>query len=187
MSQPTPRWHARLTGLSIAATSGLFAGLVWSRRWLSDDGLIVVRVVRQILGGNGPVFNAHERVEASTSVLWTWLLAAAGALTGRSVTRLAVELGALCALLAVIVAMDTARRWHRARGSTAALLPAAILLPLAIPPFWDFATSGLEMGLCMLWLAMSWRLLLALDGDARPARLRVTALVLGLGPLVRPE
>ena len=33
--------------------------------------------MRQILAGHGPVFNPGERVEANTSALWTWLLAAA--------------------------------------------------------------------------------------------------------------
>jgi len=49
----------------------------WRQRWIADDGLIEARVVRQILAGHGPVFNPGERVEANTSALWTWLLAAA--------------------------------------------------------------------------------------------------------------
>ena len=38
---------------------------------MSDDGLIVLRTVRNLLAGNGPVFNAGERVEANTSTAWT--------------------------------------------------------------------------------------------------------------------
>ena len=30
----------------------------WQRRWTADDGFINLRIVRQILAGNGPVFNA---------------------------------------------------------------------------------------------------------------------------------
>ncbi|WIM71729.1 hypothetical protein QP028_08525 [Corynebacterium suedekumii] len=26
----------------------------WTRRWISDDGLIVLRTVRNLLAGNGP-------------------------------------------------------------------------------------------------------------------------------------
>ena len=46
----------------------------WRRRWMSDDGLIVLRTVRNLLAGNGPVFNAGERVEANTSTLWQYLI-----------------------------------------------------------------------------------------------------------------
>ena len=35
------------------------------RRWMSDDGYINARVVEQILAGNGPVYNAGERVEVT--------------------------------------------------------------------------------------------------------------------------
>lgn len=45
----------------------------WQRRWIADDGLIVLRTVRNLLAGNGPVFNAGERVESNTSTLWTFL------------------------------------------------------------------------------------------------------------------
>ena len=49
-----------------------FAVLAWQRRWISDDGLIFVRTVRQVLDGNGPVFNVFERAESGTSTLWTY-------------------------------------------------------------------------------------------------------------------
>jgi arabinofuranosyltransferase len=55
--------------LALRLTVAVFAVLVWNRRWMSDDGLIVLRTVRQILAGNGPVFNADERVESNTSTL----------------------------------------------------------------------------------------------------------------------
>src|SRR5262245_7605731 len=55
--------------LRILLLAGPVAWILWSawvRRWLTDDGFIYVRVVNQILDGNGPVFNAGERVEAAT-------------------------------------------------------------------------------------------------------------------------
>ena len=56
--------HARLSALVAAAVAGVFAFWGgWARRWMSDDGLIVLRTVRNLLAGNGPVFNAGERVE----------------------------------------------------------------------------------------------------------------------------
>ncbi|OOK71302.1 arabinosyltransferase AftB domain protein [Mycobacterium kansasii] len=52
----------------------LFGWGAWQRRWIADDGLIVLRTVRNLLAGNGPVFNMGERVEANTSTVWTYLL-----------------------------------------------------------------------------------------------------------------
>ncbi|HZE15878.1 MAG TPA: hypothetical protein VE197_09300, partial [Mycobacterium sp.] len=60
--------------ISVAVTAALFGWGAWQRRWIADDGLIVLRTVRNMLAGNGPVFNAGERVEANTSTAWTFLL-----------------------------------------------------------------------------------------------------------------
>ena len=59
--------------LSVLAVAALFGWGAWQRRWIADDGLIVLRTVRNLLAGNGPVFNEGERVEANTSTLWTYL------------------------------------------------------------------------------------------------------------------
>lgn len=57
--------------LSVTAVAVLFGWGSWQRRWIADDGLIVLRTVRNLLAGNGPVFNQGERVEANTSTAWT--------------------------------------------------------------------------------------------------------------------
>lgn len=87
---PRPRcWNLLVLG----GTTAVFAGLVWHRRWISDDGLIVLRTVRQLAAGHGPVFNVGERVEADTSTLWTALLALPGLLPGQALNWAAVVLG----------------------------------------------------------------------------------------------
>ena len=45
-------------GLSVLVVAALFGWGAWQRRWIADDGLIVLRTVRNLLAGNGPVFNA---------------------------------------------------------------------------------------------------------------------------------
>jgi arabinofuranosyltransferase len=172
---------AKVTLGSIAAVALVFAVLAWQRRWMSDDGLIVVRVVRQILEGNGPVFSAFERVETNTSTLWTYLVTVLAAITRLRIEYLAVYLGLVLSIAALVLGMDATRRMHRARGSTAAIVPAGALLVIGAFPYWDYATSGLETGLCFAWVALCWWLLVR--GD-RP---RIAALVFGLGPLVRPD
>ena len=49
--------------LSVVVSAALFGWGAWQRRWIADDGLIVLRTVRNLLAGNGPVFNVGERVE----------------------------------------------------------------------------------------------------------------------------
>ena len=58
----------------VVVVSALWAWGAWQRRWIADDGLIVLRTVRNLLAGNGPVFNAGERVESNTSTAWTYLV-----------------------------------------------------------------------------------------------------------------
>jgi len=173
----------RWTIIGIAAVLVLYAWDVWQRRWISDDGLIVVRTVRQILAGNGPNVNAFERAEADTSVLWTWLVAAAAWITRANVAHVAVLLGGVLSIAGLGIAMDATRRLLVARGSDCVLVPAGALVVLGVYPFWDYATSGLETGLCFAWVATIWWLLVTL----RPGRELAYSIVVGLGPLVRPD
>src|ERR1700739_4960530 len=66
---------------SVVVVAVLFGWGAWQRRWIADDGLIVLRTVRNLLAGNGPVFNQAERVKANTSVVWTYLVYFASAVT----------------------------------------------------------------------------------------------------------
>lgn len=176
------RWNPLVLGGTVA----VFAALVWNRRWISDDGLIVLRTVRQLVAGEGPVFNVGERVEASTSTLWTALLALPGLVPGVSLNRAAVVVGLLCSVAGLALALDAARRLF---GSPR-MLPFGALVVVALPPFWDFGTSGLETGLILGWLGLAWWLLVrrlqAMRDDAGGGGWPL-ALVVGLAPLVRPD
>ncbi len=68
--------------VSVLVVAALFGWGAWQRRWIADDGLIVLRTVRNLLAGNGPVFNAGERVESNTSTLWTYLVYLGGLVGG---------------------------------------------------------------------------------------------------------
>lgn len=151
-----------------------FAG--FQRRWMSDDGHIYVRTVRQILAGNGPVFNAGERAESSTGTLWQWLLVLAG-LPGLDIARAAMYGGLLLTAAGFAFASLGALRLHADKAA----VPLGCLVLPALPPVWDFATSGLETGLATCWIAGAWLLLVTRSGSI------ITSVVLGLGPLVRPD
>ncbi|MEU8639645.1 arabinofuranosyltransferase [Amycolatopsis sp. NPDC048633] len=175
-------WNWLALGLTVA----VFAVLAWNRRWMSDDGLIVLRTVRQILDGNGPVFNIGERVESNTSTLWTYLLLAFAWIPGLRLEWLAVILGLLCSTGGLLFALDGARRLIGTARPTF-VVPAGALVLIALPPFRDFATSGLETGLITLWLGATWWLLVRHARSAPAGPVWVTALVIGLGVLVRPD
>jgi arabinofuranosyltransferase len=189
--------------LSVAIVAALFGWGAWQRRWIADDGLIVLRTVRNLLAGNGPVFNSGERVEANTSTVWTYLVTV-GAWIGGSVQLeyVALTLALTLSVAGVVLAMLGAGRLYAPGllGRRALLLPAGALVYIAIPPARDFATSGLENGLVLAYLGLLWWMMVcwsqalrmqprdASDSNATTGVFDGTlAFVAGLSVLVRPE
>ncbi|MGW0162770.1 flagellar motor control protein ZomB [Mycobacterium sp. NPDC003323] len=195
------RWPAVRYGLSarislwisVVVAAGLFGWGAWQRRWMADDGLIVLRTVRNLLAGNGPVFNAGERVESNTSTLWTYLITASSWIAGPvrlEYVALALALG-LSVAGVVLVMLGTARLYAPTlAGRRALLLPAGVLVYIAVPPARDFATSGLENGLVLAYVGLLWWLLVRWSQARRaagPVLITGLAFVAGLSVLVRPE
>src|SRR6476619_6817624 len=186
----------------VVAVSALFGWGAWERRWIADDGLIVLRTVRNLLAGNGPVFNAGERVESNTSTLWTYLITGASWVAGPlrlEYVTLALTLG-LSVAGVVFVMLGAARLYAPAlQGRRALLLPAGALIYIAIPPARDFASSGLENGLVLAYLGLLWWVMVCWsqalrtqqDSSQRNAVSWVfdaaLAFLAGLSVLVRPE
>jgi arabinofuranosyltransferase len=196
MTQVTARIaETRITAgrVSIAVLSAAlaaFALLAYHRRWIADDGLIATRTVRQLLAGHGPVFNQFERTEADTSTLWTYLLALFAGIFGGDVARTAVWLGLALAVFGAGLALFTTRRFQLRLGGpdgSQLVLPLGFLVLLAVSPFWDFATSGLETGLETAWIAALWCALTRVGADSGRRAQLGAAVLLGLGPLVRPD
>ncbi|MFC4606116.1 flagellar motor control protein ZomB [Rhodococcus kronopolitis] len=176
----------------VVLTAVLFVWGAWERRWIADDGLIVLRTVRNLLAGNGPVFNAGERVEANTSTVWTYLVYAFGWLTEIRLEYVVLALALVLSGAAVLLGMlGTGALWTDragARGRSVLLLPAGVLAYIAVPPARDFATSGLETCLVIFWIALVWLLMVQWSQrEPTTARVLTLAFVAGLGPLVRPE
>lgn len=104
------------TSISLLIVALLATWGGWSRRWISDDGLIVLRTVRNLLAGNGPVFNAGERVETNTSTLWQYLIAAVGALSNARLESIAIYGGLALAVIGCVWATwGGIRLWGGAR------------------------------------------------------------------------
>lgn len=84
--------------LPIVGVIVVFAVMAWQYRWMSDDGLIHLRVVRQIQAGNGPVFNPGARVEVTTSIAWVALLVVLDLIVPAPLEWIAVITGIVLAL-----------------------------------------------------------------------------------------
>jgi arabinofuranosyltransferase len=160
---------------------------------MDDDGFINLRIVRNLLQGAGPVFNVDERVEAGTSPLWLALVA----LLGKAGARLeygAVFAGITLTIAGLLLAQDGALQLNGdGAGSLVerlrkAPLPVGAAIFAALPPAWDYASSGLETALGLSWLGASFDLL-ARWGERSPRRrgLAAASMLVGLGPLIRPE
>ncbi|WP_253813346.1 flagellar motor control protein ZomB [Nocardia amikacinitolerans] len=172
----------------IALTAALFTIGGWQRRWIADDGLIVLRTVRNLLAGNGPVFNMDERVETNTSTAWTYIVWFFSWLTQARLEYVVLGIALTLSVAAMVFAMlGTARLWGGTKSEL--LLPAGVLVYIAVPPARDYATSGLESGLVICWLGALWWLMLRW---AQAERVRLAGLFglvffAGLAPLIRPE
>lgn len=178
----------------MAVVATLWTWGIWQRRWIADDGLIVLRTVRNLLAGNGPVFNAGERVESNTSTAWTYLVYLGSVVAGPlRLEYVALALAMVLSVAGVVMVMlGTARLWAPAlRGRRALLLPAGALVYIAVPPARDFATSGLENGLVTAWLGGLWWMMVRWgqrqSGNSSPLFLTALSFVAGLSVLVRPE
>ena len=181
--------------ISTAVIAVLFGWGAWQRRWIADDGLIVLRTIRNMLAGNGQVFNAGERVEANTSTAWTFLVYL-GSLVGGPMRLEYVALVfalVLSVLGMVLLMLGTGRLYAPSLlGRRAVMLPAGALVYIAVPPARDFATSGLESGLVLAYLGLLWWMMVCWsqaprsrpEGRGFSAAL---AFVAGCSVLVRPE
>ncbi len=146
--------------VSVIAVAALFGWGAWQRRWIADDGLIVLRTVRNLLAGNGPVFNAGERVEANTSTAWSYLVTLGGFVSGSArleIRRAHAGSRAQCARRGpghaghrtALRAPDSAAG---ARSSCPRVRSCTSLFRRAR----DFATSWLENGLVLAYLGLLW-------------------------------
>jgi arabinofuranosyltransferase len=181
--------------VSVTIVAVLFGWGAWQRRWIADDGLIVLRTVRNLLAGNGPVFNVGERVETNTSMVWTYLLYAASWLSGpMRLEYVALVLALVLSVLGLALLMLGTGRLYAPSllGHRAVVLPAGALVYLAIPPARDFATSGLESGLVLAYLGLLWWMMVCWSQAlrVRPCGRAFTAalaFVAGCSVQVRPD
>ncbi len=186
-----PRWLRTGVLLLPALLVGIGG---WIHRWTDEDAFINYRIVDQIFAGHGPVFNAGERIETYTSAVWLAVLTVGRLLFGwlMGPEWISVLLGLAASVGGFALAAYAGRMLCR---RDALVAPLGLLAVAAVPVVWDFATSGLEMGLVWLWIGGSFLALARLarrtdDGDAAAITSwgrRWSLVVIGIGPLVRPD
>ena len=126
----------------------LVAVLAISKRWTFDDGFIYFRSVDQILAGNGPVFNAGERVESFTSPVWLALLTVGDVVSPLRLEYTAAMLSIGCTAVGMWLAtLGSARLANSDRTTSDRIrVPLGSVIFAALWPVWVWATSGLELG-----------------------------------------
>lgn len=177
--------------LAVLLPAAVLGVLTWHRRWVSDDGFINVRVILQLVAGNGPTYNLSERVEVGTSTLWLAFvtlgkLVAPFAEVGEVMVWLGTGFTTLAMLLLGLGAL------HLLPARERVVLPLGTGALAGLAPFWDFGTSGLETSLTFCWIAACfWALARRWANRPRqpqPAwRPWPVVMLIGLGVLVRPD
>jgi arabinofuranosyltransferase len=173
------------TWLAVALPAVMVAWGGWAHRWATDDAYIDFRVVGNLVGGHGPVYNIGERVEVYTDPLWVGMLTVCRELLGPTLLPwCAVVVGLACTVAGVVLGARAAQRvgaWH----GGGVVVPIGLIAVCALDAMWDFATSGLETGMIFAWEGLSWWLLVRAFERGRGAV--VAAFVMGLGVLIRPD
>lgn len=157
----------------------------WSYRWVQEDAFINFRIIGNLLAGYGPVYNVGERVEVYSDPLWIFLLTGIHwSLPFFSLEWLSVVLGLVCTAMGCVLAGRAVQRLGASRGDLV-VVPLGLYILCVVAGVWEFSTGGLEMGMVIGWIGLSFWLLVRTEGRRTSATW--CAFVVGLGVLIRPE
>lgn len=154
--------------------------LILRNSWISEDAFISLRHVDNLLAGHGPVFNPGERVEGYTHTVWFFILVFFRAI-GFSPNATLLLPGLVFSLLALYIIFFRLRYPGQEDGHSLHF-SAAVLI--AVSPFVDFGTSGLETALSYFLLSL---FAMAVAKDFLHRRPMVMGLILALMVLNRPD
>lgn len=172
MSKKVDRWAPWfIAGLA------LIARLIPGPRTI-DDAYITFRYARNLLAGNGLVFNPGQAVLATTTPLYSILMAALGAISGGPNADFPVLAWALNAVLGAVSCWLLARLGKQLAAPYAGWSAAAVwaIAPMAV----TFAIGGMETSLFVA-------LLLSAFYASLTGRHRLLAVTASLALLTRPD
>jgi len=113
--------------------------------WVSDDAYILFRSLEQLIAGNGPVWNPHNRVQVFTSPLWYFVLALVRTLS--SDVYLNVIVVSFILLISTVFVI-------KAIFKNDSILLLSVLLLSTSNAFFDYTSSGLENVLAYFIIAL---------------------------------
>ena len=177
-----PRRFQTVALLVLLALLALGLARAAALAWVCDDSFISIRYAQNLLDGHGLVYNAGERVEGYTNLLWTLLLAA---LMSLGVAPLAAaKLPGIVAYAALALGLAH-WSWRQSRDGSRPFLPLAAGLVLISNDFHVWATGGLET---MLFTALAVQALLLTRFASRSTRSAwLAGALFGLLVLTRPD
>ncbi len=182
-SSPSPR--TTTLNFTFFATAAAIAFAVFRairHRWVTDDAYISFRYAENLVQGRGFVYNAGERVEGYSNLLWT-LWCALGLRLGVPAEIWAEASGILCYTATLVLLARFA--WKRSGAGARAVLPVAALVGAFHLDWAIFATSGLETSLVTLLAFAGFYLLVT--GERTPRRLAASGLLFALAAITRPD
>ncbi|HEV3266755.1 MAG TPA: hypothetical protein VG014_14630 [Acidimicrobiales bacterium] len=157
----------------------------WIYRWVDEDAFINFRIIDNLVGGHGLVYNLGERVEVNSDPLWLFTLTLFHeVLPFVALEWLSVVLGLACTGLGFLAGAQAVRRLAESRHE-GRVFPLGLLMVSVVAGVWEFATSGLEMSMVFLWLGVCFLALVRVEARRRGPL--AAAVLMGLGPLIRPE
>jgi hypothetical protein len=172
--------------LFYAVAALIIAAGVWHAAQLAtvnDDSFISFRYARQLVDGNGLVYNPGERVEGYTNFLWTVILAG-GMRFGADPVVLSIVLGIAFFAGTLLLLSLLSRRLIAEGGGILPMLPLAAIALVLHRDAGVYATSGLETSM-QAFLVTALFATLVLRDDARGCLF--AGLILTASLMTRPD
>jgi hypothetical protein len=181
--QRSSRAVAPVVGL-LAIAWGVYAAM--HKAWLCDDAFISFRYADHLAHGLGLVYNAGERVEGYSNLLWT-LLTAFGMRLGIPPEggSIAWGIGFYAATLAWLLADGLGAGGAPGGARPRVLVPVACVLAAVHPDLQRYATGGLETS--MFTFLVTAGVLLAVRRSWGARGLAASGLAFALAALTRPD
>ena len=152
--------------------------------WVTEDAFITFKSVENLWAGFGPNFNRGLRVESFSHPLWFLILAAMRILGTEALPIFAAGAGIALSVIGLVAAIQAGRL---RLAKLPRLFPLGALVAVSLPPFWDFASSGLETGLTFAWIGVVSLLLTIVSQQGSPRATSRLFWALGAAPLIRPD
>lgn len=152
-----------------------------------DDVFITLRYGRNVLAGNGPVFNPGEAVEGYSNPTWLLLVTIVAAVTGLTGHLALFYLAKLLCVVFGALTLVVMYRLAKLRGNQTAVIALLVFIVAASPFLNVYNISGMETSLVTFLLALSFLLYHQWHESGKRRYAVGFAVTLGILSISRPE